>query len=114
MRLAGGGLAMLGMGAVTYAAMTRIAPGQAISEYGIPAVGFGLGAIIAKRHPMLGGGMALGALSPFVLPVAQKVVAALPAPAPAAASTAAGIGRAFRTMRAVDMGAVDLGAVDYR
>lgn len=114
MKLAGGALATLVSGVVVTVAISK-APatwGKA-AEYGIPAAAFLAGAAVAKSHPMVGGGVALGAFTPFVLPLASKALTALPA-AQTPAATAAGIGRAFRSMRAVDLGAVDMGAVEYR
>jgi len=127
-KLAAGAVVAVGTGVlVTYAA-SKIQPGTAISMYGIPALAFLAGVGIARTMPTLGVGMALGAASPFVIPVATKLLSATqPATTPttAAALHAAGIARAYRRMSAVSMGhnqfsnfrpmrAVDLGAVEYR
>jgi hypothetical protein len=107
---------------VTYGA-AKIMPGTKTSLYGIPALAFLAGAAIARTMPILGGGIALGAFAPFALPLSTKLLGATtpttttPASTPAVA--ASGIARAYRNMRAIDMGrgrgsmrAVDLGAVD--
>jgi hypothetical protein len=124
-KLAGFALVAVGTGVATTFAMSKLTPaGQTMSnalEYGLPAGVFLVGAAVSKSSPMLGAGMAAGAFAPFVLPLASK---ALTATAPATPSTtAAGLGRAFRNMRAVQgrqygygMGAVDhpmVGAVNY-
>jgi hypothetical protein len=126
-KLAAGAVVAVGTGVlVTYAA-SKIQPGTAVSMYGIPALAFLAGVGIARTMPTLGVGMALGASSPFVIPVATKLLSATQpsSPATAAALHAAGIARAYRRMSAVSMGhnqfsnfrpmrAVDLGAVEYR
>jgi hypothetical protein len=114
-KLAFGAVAALGTGVVVIYAASKIMPGQAISEYGIPALVFLAGVGIARTMPTLGVGMALGSFSPFVLPVASKVVSALTPATPAAttaAAQAAGIARAYRGMRALGRGGMH--AVDWR
>jgi hypothetical protein len=115
-KLAGVAAVALASGALVYVATSKIMPGSNVSLYGIPAATFLVGAAAARTMPTLGVGMAIGSLSPFALPIANKV-ASLMAPAnpttPAAA--AAGIARSMRNMRAVSMGrmgAIDMGAVD--
>jgi hypothetical protein len=125
-RLAGLALVTVGTGVATTFAMTKLAPpaGQAMSpfvEYGVPAGVFLAGAAASKSSPLLGMGLAAGAFAPFVLPVTSKALAATTPATPT--TTAAGLGRAFRVMRAVQgrqfgygMGAVDhpgVGAVNY-
>ncbi len=123
MMLAGGALAALAAGAGVLVGMSKIQPGQPISTYGIPAVGFLLGAAVAKSHPVLGAGVALGSVAaPFALPLTSKLLAATtpattttttttqPA-ATTAAATTAGIAAASRRLGlgAVHMGAVHMG-----
>jgi hypothetical protein len=83
--------------------------------YGIPALAFLAGVGIARTMPTLGVGMALGAASPFVIPVATKLLTAT-APATTPATTAAlravTMSRAYRTMRAVDARYPGMSAVD--
>ena len=121
MKLAGGTLAALGAGTLVLIGISKIQPGQPISTYGIPALGFVAGAAIAKSHPMLGGGIALGSVAaPFTLPIASKLLATMqPAssttttmttPASTAAATTQGIATAYRR-RMMGMGAVHMGAV---
>jgi len=118
-RLAGGAaVAVATAVGVTYAT-SKVMPGSNVSLYGIPALAFLAGAAMSKSMPILGTGIALGAPAPFALPLATKLLALTPATSttPAAtttqtpAQTTSGIGRAYRRMRAVDMGAVDMGAV---
>jgi hypothetical protein len=124
-KLAGLALVAVGTGVASTFAMSKLTPaGTTMSnlvEYGIPAGVFLAGAAVMKSSPMLGAGMAAGAFAPFVLPLTSK---ALTATAPATpTTTAAGLGRAFRNMRAVQgrqygygMGAVDhpgVAAVNY-
>jgi len=85
----------------------KIAPGNPLSLYGIPAATFVAGAAIAKKMPLLGAGMALGAPAPFALPLATKLLLATEPATPA--TTSAGIARAYRRMGAVHMGAVHMG-----
>ena len=96
-----------------YFGQAKIAPGNPMSLYGIPAGVFLLGVGIARKMPTIGAGLAIGAPAPFALPLASKLLAATN---PTPATTAAGVGRAYRSMRAIDMsgrrlGAVHLGAV---
>ena len=111
----GAGVALLTATGVIYAQgkFAQPAPGQTTNNlmlYGIPAATALVGVAAAKAMPTLGVGMALGAFSPFALPLASK---ALSSGTPSA-NAAAGISRAFRSMRAV--GAIDyhpsMGAVD--
>jgi hypothetical protein len=115
MKLAGGALVAIATGVAVYYGQAKIQPGTSLSLYGVPAAAFLAGAYVAKKHPMLGGGMALGAFAPFALPLASKVLSG-GAPSANAAQTAQGLGRAMRSMRALEyrgsMGAVDMGAVD--
>jgi hypothetical protein len=115
MKLLGGAAVVVATGiGVTYA-MSKLDPGSNVSTYGIPLVTFGVGAALARKMPVLGGGMALGAATPFVLPLTSRVLA-LGQPTPA--TTAAGLGRMLNQMRSVhQLGAVqrgNLGAVDSR
>jgi hypothetical protein len=124
-KLAGGALVAVGTGVAETFAMSKFSPQGAtmsmVVEYGVPAAVFLTGVAVAKSSPTIGVGMALGAFAPFVLPITSKALAAT---APATPSTtAAGISRAYRAMRAVQgrqygygMGAVDhpmVGAVNY-
>jgi hypothetical protein len=115
-RLAGVAAIALGSGAATYVATSRIAPGSPASLYGIPAGVFLIGAAAYRTMPTLGAGLAIGAVSPFALPIASKAASMIAPSSPS--STAAGITRSLRNIRAVsmgrnyDMGAVDMGAVD--
>jgi len=115
-KLLAGAVVAVGTGVlVTYAA-SKIMPGSAVSMYGVPALAFLAGVGIARTMPTLGVGMALGAASPFVLPVATKLLTATQPATPAATTAAlhaAGMARAYRTMRAVDMGAIDIGAGSF-
>jgi hypothetical protein len=116
LKLAGATAAAVVGGVVSYVAMTKLSSYGAAAEYGIPAALFLTGAAIAKSHPLVGGGLALGSVAPFVPAAASKVLAALPASTTPAtpstpAATANGISRAVRNMRAIDMGAVSMGAV---
>jgi hypothetical protein len=119
MKLGGGALLALGTGGLLIFGMGKLsATHPTLAEYGLPAAAFVAGAAVAKSHPILGGGIAVGALSPFALQVGSKLLTMSPATTPAtttttpatATTTAAGIGRAIR---AVQMGAVQrpLGAV---
>lgn len=99
----------------------KLMPGSSVSLYGIPALAFLAGVGIARTMPTLGVGMALGSFAGFSLPLSTKLITATsgttPAPATPAVTPAqaAGISRAFRSMRAVSMGrgygAVNMGAV---
>lgn len=117
---------LLGLGAVavatgvgvTYAA-SKIMPGTNTSLYGIPILTFLAGVAISTKMPTLGVGIAAGAATPFVVPLSTKLLTATAPSTPA--TTAAGISRAYRSMRAIDMGggwnAIDtrsrgLGAID--
>ena len=118
-RLAGGAAVAVGTAVgVTYAT-SKIMPGSNVSLYGIPALAFLAGAAMSKSMPILGTGVALGAPAPFALPLATKLLALTPATSTTTSTTTAsttqpatattnGIGRAYRRMRAVDMGAVDM------
>jgi len=115
-KLAGGALVAVGTAVLVTYGQSKLMPGQAVTLYGIPALGFLAGVGIARTMPTLGVGMALGSFAPFALPLTSKLLAAT-TPTPAAAQ-AAGIARAFRSMRAVQMGrgrmgAIDMGAVDH-
>ena len=106
----GGAAVAAGVGGVlSYLAMSKLAQYGAAAEYGVPLVLFGTGVAIARSHPLVGGGLALGSVTPFVAPLASKAIAALPASTTTAPATANGIARAMRSMRAVDMGAVSMG-----
>lgn len=122
MSLAGGALAGLAAGALVLVGMSKFQPGQPISTYGVPAVGLLAGAGIAKSHPILGAGIAIGSVAaPFALPVTSKILAATTPSTTTTTTTtptqtAAGIASALRRglpMGAVysPMGAVHLGAV---
>jgi hypothetical protein len=124
MRLAGGALVAVGTGVAVIYGQSKIQPGTSLSLYGVPAAAFLAGAALAKNSPMLGGGIALGAFAPFALPLASKALTATGTPNTPAVS-AAGLGRAMRSLRAVEyrgglgsvdlpMGAVDLGYTAYR
>jgi hypothetical protein len=119
MKLGGGALLALGTGGLLIFGMGKLsATHPTLAEYGLPAAAFVAGAAVAKSHPILGGGIAVGALSPFALQVGSELLTMSPATTPAtttttpatATTTAAGIGRAIR---AVQMGAVQrpLGAM---
>jgi hypothetical protein len=114
-KLAGAGLIAVATGVVGTVAMTKLAPtvGSSVAEYGVPIALFGLGAAAYRTMPTLGAGMALGAFTPFVIPLASKLLNAVSPSSPSQA--AAGIARSMRNMRAVSMGrmgAIDMGAVD--
>jgi hypothetical protein len=105
--------------AVTYG-MGKIMPGTKTSLYGVPAVAFVAGVAMAKSMPTLGTGIALGAFTPFALPLASKMLSA-GIPSANAASTAGAISRAYRSVSAVNgyghrwnpsMGAVDMHGAD--
>lgn len=115
---------LLGLGAVavatgvgvTYAA-SKIMPGTNTSLYGIPILTFLAGVAISTKMPTLGVGIAAGAATPFVVPLTTKLMTATaPATPSTPAATTAGIARAYRSMRAIDMGhrmgAIDMGAID--
>jgi hypothetical protein len=112
MKLGGGALLALGTGGLLIFGMGKLsATHPRLAEYGLPAAAFVSGAAVAKSHPILGGGIAIGALSPFALQVGSKLLTMSPATTPATTTTtAAGIARAIR---AVQLGAVQrpLGAV---
>ena len=113
-RLAMGAAVALDTGVAVVFVMSK-APAGPLSEYGIPIATGLVGAAVYRTMPTLGAGMALGAASPFVLPLASKLIIATTPSTPSA--TAAGIARSMRTMRAVSMGrgrmgAIDMGAVD--
>lgn len=141
--LAGGALAAVGTGVLVIYGQSKLQPAPVAGAttpatpsnlvlYGVPLAAFLAGTALAGKIPTLGAGVALGAFSPFALPLASKMLAASTATTATtttttqpAATTAAGLGRAFRSMRAVsmgsaggydpyDMGAVDMRAVDYR
>lgn len=110
------GLAAVGVATgvgVTWGA-SKLMPGSNVSLYGIPILTFLAGVAISTKMPTLGVGIAAGAASPFVVPVTTKLLAATAPSTPA--TTAAGIARAYRSMRAIDMGrrmsAIDMGAID--
>jgi hypothetical protein len=117
MRLLGGAAVVLGTGiGVTYA-MAKIAPGTNGSMYGIPAATFVVGAALAKKMPVLGAGMALGAATPFAVPLASRVLA-MGQDSGTQARAAAGLGRMLRAVQARQLGAVHtrggMGAIDSR
>lgn len=133
--LAGGALVAVGTGVLVTYGQSKLQPATTtpgspsnLVLYGVPLAAFLAGTALAGKMPTLGAGVALGAFSPFALPLASKMLAASTATTTTtqpAAATAAGLGRAFRSMRAVsmgsaggydpyDMGAVDMRAVDYR
>lgn len=110
------GLAAVAVGTgvgVTWAA-SKIMPGSNTSLYGIPILTFLAGAAISQKMPTLGVGIAAGSAAPFVVPLTTKLLTATAPSTPA--TTAAGISRAYRSMRAIDMGgrmgAIDMGAID--
>jgi hypothetical protein len=111
------GLAAVAVGTgvgVTWAA-SKVMPGSNTSLYGIPILTFLAGAAISQKMPTLGVGIAAGSAAPFVMPLATKLLTATAPSSPA--TTAAGISRAYRSMRAIDMGggrmgAIDMGAID--
>jgi hypothetical protein len=114
------GLAAVAVGTgvgVTWAA-SKIMPGTNTSLYGIPILTFLAGAAISQKMPTLGVGIAAGSAAPFVVPLTTKLLTATaPATPTTPATTAAGIARAYRGMRAIDMGhgrmgAIDMGAID--
>lgn len=131
LKLAGAAALAVGGGVVSYVAMSKLSTYGQAAEYAVPAVLLATGAAIAKSHPLLGAGLGIGAVAPFVPLAASKVLALMPAsstpstvqPTPNTAqptvapatpvvtnqTTTTGISRAFRQMRA--MGAVQMGAV---
>lgn len=123
-KLAGLALVTLASGAAVLVAQSRIQPGTALSEYGIPVVGFVAGVALAKKMPTLGTGIAAGsAAAPFVLPLGSKIAGMLPAATPAATTTTtptttattSGLQAAIRQRLGGSrryMGAVNLGAVN--
>lgn len=70
----GGAAAMFGTGVLVTVATAKIAPGKAYSLYGIPAATALLGAVIARKMPLVGAGVAAGAAAPFVLPVSSMLL----------------------------------------
>ncbi len=73
--LVGAGLVGLAAGTAVLYGQSKISPGRAMSLYGVPLVGLGIGAAMAKRFPLLGTGIAMGSvLGPFTVPVATKVL----------------------------------------
>jgi hypothetical protein len=96
----GAGVALLA-GVGVLAAQSRISPGSPASLYGAPAAALLLGAVVAKKAPTIGAGIAIGGIvGPFALPVATKMLGA-PASSPAQAAALA----------AVQLGAITMG--DY-
>lgn len=112
LKLGGAAIAAVAGGVLSYVAMSKLAQYGAVAEYGVPAVLFGTGVAVAKSHPLVGGGLALGAAAPFVAPLASKAIAAIEPPKPAPATTA-GIARAARAMRAVQMRSVQMAGRIY-
>ena len=111
-KLAIGAAAVVASGVLTTFAMSKIQPGTALSMYGVPVVVGLAGVAMAGKMPMLGGGLALGAATPYVLPLASRAIAATqPTPATTAGALAAAYRRNALPMGAVNMGAVNMGAV---
>lgn len=107
--LALAGAAGVATGVVVYWGGGQLPAHPNVAMYGLPAAGLVLGAVVAKSHPLIGAGIGVGAVAPFAVPIATKVLNP-------SHSTTAALGRAARTMRAIPMGAVDrrMGAVDVR
>lgn len=91
-KVLGGAAAMFGSGVLVTLGTAKIMPGHPLSLYGIPAATALLGAGIATKAPVIGIGVAAGAASPFVLPVASTLLGGgttgIPA-APAASTVSA-------------------------
>lgn len=104
-RIAGMGLAAIATGVGVYYGAAQIPQHPNLAMYGLPAAGVLLGAAVAKKMPALGVGIGVGAVSPFALTLAFKLlVPATPA------STTSALARAARTIRAVDVGQMGWGA----
>jgi hypothetical protein len=123
-KVLGATAAMFGTGVLVTVGVSKIAPGNPLSEYGIPALTALLGAGVATKAPMIGAGIAAGAAAPFVLPVAARVLGpAIPVANPTttgaattgAALRAVAMGGAWRELsqypRPAGVGAVSMGAV---
>lgn len=96
---------MLGTGVIVTLATAKFSPGHPMSLYGIPAVTAIGGAWLATKAPLIGIGVAVGAASPFVLPLGSRLLGA-------GSGTQAlnGLaGHATRALGAVSLGAVELG-----
>lgn len=102
----------VGTAVLTTIGAAKIMPGSPVTLYGIPIATGLIGVALAKKFPTVGPGVAVGSVAPFALPLASKALTAMQPASPS--QTAAGIQRAYRTMRAVHMGrmgAVHMGAV---
>lgn len=116
-KVLGAAAAMFGTGVVTTYAVTKIAQGNPLSLYGIPAGFVLLGAGVATKMPMVGAGIAAGAAAPFVLPVTSSLMSP-PAATPTttgAALKAVAMGGTWRELsqypRPAGIGAVQMGSV---
>jgi hypothetical protein len=120
LKLAGATVAAVGGGIVSYVAMSKLAQYGQVAEYAVPVALLATGAALAKSHPLIGGGIAIGSAAPFVPLAASKVLALMPATTPAATTTTpttttGALGyRNVRAMGAVQMGAVQMGQARYR
>jgi hypothetical protein len=108
-----GAAVMFGTGVLVTVATAKIAPGNPLSLYGIPAVTAVAGAAIATRAPMIGVGMAAGAAAPFVLPVGSKLLGSGTKVTQMNGTRARQLAAATqRAMRAVELGRVQMGVVE--
>lgn len=76
MSLAGGAAVALGAGVLVTVGQAKFSPGSAFTLYGLPIAGLAAGAWLSEKMPTVGTGLALGSVSPFVLPVASKLLSA--------------------------------------
>jgi hypothetical protein len=72
--LLGAGALAVGTGVGVTVLQAKIAPGNPLSLYGVPLVTLLGGAALAAKWPTVGAGVAIGALSPFTLPVASRLL----------------------------------------
>ena len=101
-KVLGTAAAMFGSGVLVTLGTSKIAPGSPWSLYGIPAATALLGAGIATRYPLVGGGVAAGAAATFVLPVASRMLG--PGLSSASTTTTAPTASTVSALHAVAMG----------
>lgn len=115
LKLSGAAVAAVAGGVISYVGMSKLAQYGQAAEYAVPAAMLLTGAALAKSHPLLGAGIGIGAVAPFVPMAASKVLALMPAATPTTpATTTAGLQyRMARQMGAVQMGAVQMSGNRY-
>lgn len=106
--LLGGAGVALGTGVLVTLGAGKIMPGSNVTLYGIPAAAFLAGVALSGKMPTIGAGMALGAVGPFTIPLASRLLSATQ---PSATTTATATAKGLRAVEMRGLGAVEMG--DY-